>query len=554
MRTLEPPTLEGEIEIEGETRLVRLVLPPSYPGVPPLVREIDPESRQEVAPAGRANRLIGHGICLFPHGSDPQAWRQDRRAVEALHRFEEFIRRESNGPGIHRASDRVFISAAVLDLMLELGPGRVVMRRSQAGGDLFADAIEFDNRPELNYNALPDHWRQLLGATVEVPWVVLSTDEPWTKLAGSRELLDATLRQLPEAHYRRVRAEVWLLLVRGSRSGAEPATEVACVHRPPQDVRMLLELDVIRATPGERLYQRLDGVLDQRNLLVGETVVMVGLGSLGGSIALALARAGVRKFVLIDPDRLAIENVCRHVGTVRDLGRAKVMIVKDAIMAINPDAEVRVFENWLAWDLPWLSAGPQLEQICAEEQCTIVSTCAEESAEQQLNVLSLRHGTPVVYAAALGAAEHGRIFRVVPERAPCWQCVVTAQNAHPDRYPRFALPGPGAETPAPYVDPSLPGLGIDIAQIASITARYTLQTIAQVRGFELGYPDEPGDHLLWTNRGGWLFDRPLQLIVERFPRDPECVVCGSGRPSGTLDADEQRELEALITKLSPEVR
>ena len=70
------------------------------------------------------------------------------------------------------------------------------------------------------------------------------------------------------------------------------------------------------------------------------TVVMIGLGSLGIFSALSLARAGVSKFLLYDPDVLLVENVCRHVGDLSDVGRTKVEIVADLIRRRNPGAEV----------------------------------------------------------------------------------------------------------------------------------------------------------------------------------------------------------------------
>lgn len=107
-------------------------------------------------------------------------------------------------------------------------------------------------------------------------------------------------------------------------------------------------------------------------------------------------------------------------------------------------------------------------------------------------------------------------------------------------HPRFAIEGVLAELQAPYVDPSLPGLGVDITVIAMIAARLALQTIARGvgRSAELGVEE---DHLLWTNRGGWIFDRPLQATAEHFARDPACPVCGE--PPGDDPSEAVDDLE-----------
>ena len=42
-------------------------------------------------------------------------------------------------------------------------------------------------------------------------------------------------------------------------------------------------------------------------------VLIAGCGSGGGQVALQLVMSGVRKFILVDMDKLEIENVIRHV-------------------------------------------------------------------------------------------------------------------------------------------------------------------------------------------------------------------------------------------------
>ena len=86
-----------------------------------------------------------------------------------------------------------------------------------------------------------------------------------------------------------------------------------------------------------------------------------------------------------------------------------------------------------------------------------------------------------------------------------------------------------------------------LAILAMLTARFALQTIADLHAIELGIPTEPGDHLLWTARGGWIFDRPQQQIVEHFPRAADCPVCqGQG---DELDDSATLELDTLVAQL-----
>jgi len=71
------------------------------------------------------------------------------------------------------------------------------------------------------------------------------------------------------------------------------------------------------------------------------TVLLVGLGGLGSHVAQQLAYLGVLRFVLVDDDVVSLSNLNRLIGaTPRDIGRLKIEVVRDLIIAILPEAEV----------------------------------------------------------------------------------------------------------------------------------------------------------------------------------------------------------------------
>lgn len=80
--------------------------------------------------------------------------------------------------------------------------------------------------------------------------------------------------------------------------------------------------------------------------LEGARVVCVGLGSLGSTIALQLARSGVGHLTLIDPDHLESANLGRHVLGADDLGLAKVEALQKRIRKDLPATEVTAFTNF----------------------------------------------------------------------------------------------------------------------------------------------------------------------------------------------------------------
>ena len=66
------------------------------------------------------------------------------------------------------------------------------------------------------------------------------------------------------------------------------------------------------------------------------TVAVCGLGGLGSNIAIALARAGVGKLILIDFDRVDITNLHRQQYKADQIGMYKTDALADSLREINP--------------------------------------------------------------------------------------------------------------------------------------------------------------------------------------------------------------------------
>jgi hypothetical protein len=100
----------------------------------------------------------------------------------------------------------------------------------------------------------------------------------------------------------------------------------------------------------DRLLEEPEGAFDRNVRAFGGpvqaalgdlTVGLVGCGGTGSSVAEQLARLGVRRFILIDPDTLSASNVTRVYGsTPARIGARKVDVLGDLITSIAPSAEV----------------------------------------------------------------------------------------------------------------------------------------------------------------------------------------------------------------------
>jgi molybdopterin/thiamine biosynthesis adenylyltransferase len=80
--------------------------------------------------------------------------------------------------------------------------------------------------------------------------------------------------------------------------------------------------------------------------LAGARVAIAGLGGVGGVHLVTLARAGVGKFHIADFDVYEPANMNRQFGaTVPALGRAKLDVMEEEALAINPFLEIRKFDT-----------------------------------------------------------------------------------------------------------------------------------------------------------------------------------------------------------------
>ena len=85
---------------------------------------------------------------------------------------------------------------------------------------------------------------------------------------------------------------------------------------------------------------------DEQSRLRNARVAIAGLGGTGGAQAHALARLGVGKYHLADPDTFELVNFNRQSGaTLPNLGRRKTDVALETVLAINPEAEVTVFDQ-----------------------------------------------------------------------------------------------------------------------------------------------------------------------------------------------------------------
>lgn len=127
-----------------------------------------------------------------------------------------------------------------------------------------------------------------------------------------------------------------------------------------------------------------------QNTIARLHVGIVGLGSVGCLVAEAIARMGVGRVTLIDPDRIEEHNLDRLLyGTVRDIGRLKVDAAAEAMK-----------RNATASNIDITALPLSVHQRSAYEHaldCDIIFSCVDRPvARDVLNFVSQAHMIPIV--------------------------------------------------------------------------------------------------------------------------------------------------------------
>lgn len=247
------------------------------------------------------------------------------------------------------------------------------------------------------------------------------------------------------------------------------------------------------------LYTRSKGLLEV-GALEKKHVLIVGLGSGGATIAVDLAKAGVGNFTLIDFDRVELHNISRHIAGVNELGRLKTNVVRDAILAKNPYANVDVYP---------VDMNKELELIENEVKRTdlVIAATDSLSSRYRLNSLIIKYKKVGLFGRAITRAEGGDVLRVRPG-GPCYACLKGSQWFNDeeeisdlDRARREGvIPAYTSEEDAQAMVQV--GLATDIAPINTMVVKLAIQELSKDTDCVIASLQEEltYDFYMWANR------------------------------------------------------
>lgn len=261
--------------------------------------------------------------------------------------------------------------------------------------------------------------------------------------------------------------------------------------------------------------------------LGSKTVVLLGVGSLGSGVSELLAKMGIGKQVLVDPDMMAAENACRHSLGVRSMVRYKATQQAEKLANRFPHLQ------FVPYNEHWEYCCQKRPDIFAAADL-IISTIGVWSAESNLNACARTDFPPVLFGWLEAHAAAGHAVAFFRENG-CLRCL-TDDMGHP-RLPVTKWPaGGGTQRTVPMCGGMFQPYGateLSFVQgvVADLAADILLGRVeASTHRVWLGQKKilEPGKgewHPDWIAKYGDPGDGGRILDIE-IARDVDCPVCG----------------------------
>uniref|UniRef100_B8HM99 UBA/THIF-type NAD/FAD binding protein n=1 Tax=Cyanothece sp. (strain PCC 7425 / ATCC 29141) TaxID=395961 RepID=B8HM99_CYAP4 len=153
--------------------------------------------------------------------------------------------------------------------------------------------------------------------------------------------------------------------------------------------------------------------VEAQQRLKAATVLVTGVGGLGGTAALYLAVAGIGRLILLRGGNLRRDDMNRQILMTEDwVGQPRVFKAKETLEQINPDVQVEAICEYVTPE--------NVDTLVQRSDVTL--DCAHNFIERDLlNAACVRWGVPMVEAAMNGMEAYLTSF--IPGETGCLTCL-----------------------------------------------------------------------------------------------------------------------------------
>ena len=144
---------------------------------------------------------------------------------------------------------------------------------------------------------------------------------------------------------------------------------------------------------------------DKINILKNKTILVLGLGGVGGYVTESLARCGIGNLILVDYDKVDITNINRQIiATYDTIGKLKTTCFKERINSINKDCRVKTLDIFY---------NEENKDIIFNDHIDYVIDCCDSLESKKILIMEcFKRNIPIISSMGTGNKFHPEMFTI----------------------------------------------------------------------------------------------------------------------------------------------
>ena len=144
---------------------------------------------------------------------------------------------------------------------------------------------------------------------------------------------------------------------------------------------------------------------DKIDILKNKTILVLGLGGVGGYVTESLARCGIGKLILVDYDKVDITNINRQIiATYSNIGKLKTECFKERIRDINKECIVSILNIFY---------NEETRNSLFNEKIDYVIDCCDSLESKKILIEEcFKRNIPIISSMGTGNKFHPELFSI----------------------------------------------------------------------------------------------------------------------------------------------
>ena len=154
------------------------------------------------------------------------------------------------------------------------------------------------------------------------------------------------------------------------------------------------------------MFQREELLIGEKiSILNNKTVLVLGLGGVGGYVTESLARCGIGHLILIDYDIVDISNINRQIIALHsNIGKKKTDCFKERIKDINPKCIVDTLDIFY---------GEETKDLIFNQHIDYIIDCCDSLESKKILILEAnKRNIPIICSMGTGNKFHPELFSI----------------------------------------------------------------------------------------------------------------------------------------------